>query len=690
MALVAHFRSRALGSFFAAIACTALYADTGPQTETAAKADNNDPTVLPEVIGQVQSALSAPPSSIQTDTRRPADLAIDPVRALAAVPGLYIADRRNEAQDVRLVVRGFGARSAFGVRGLRVIVDGIPASMPDGQSQLSHVPWQADAVLRVERGPFAALAGNGGALIEVTTLPQLQPRARAELVLAAADRQRLSLDYNDDGGCADCAIGINLLGYHNGGFRPQSGANRQQLGGRWQGRAANGKWDLRVHALRSRADDPLGLDRATLARDPDSTTAAALAFDTRKRLDHAETALGWHAPDGQLAVSVYLGQRDVRQFLAVPVFVQRPPTHPGGVIDLARVFGGLHLSGGDDPEASSAGWRWRIGLEDQHERRRGFENFVGAQLGVRGALRRNESNRGWSADAVWEAWVGGEDWLLRGGVRATQLRSSSSDRYITSDNSDDSGNSRDRAFLPVLGYSRQITPALQWHTAIGKGFEPPTLAERAYGPGDAGFNAGLRATRHRQAETGLRWQPPERAWQVEATLFGLRSRDELVAIDSLGGRTIFGNVAESRRRGAELAASGTHDGWQWRAALSWLDATFEQDGSEQALPGVPRRWLGLQLTRLLGDDRSVGIDLVASDRVPVTTDNDEAAAGYGRMDLWWQQRELFGHPQLSLSLRVDNLFDRRHAGSVIVSERNGRYYEPAAGREWALALGWDW
>jgi iron complex outermembrane recepter protein len=675
----------------ATLACTGLHAEVEQKQNTAETPDAIDPAVLPEVVGQAQLGLIVPPSSVQTDTRRPVDLAIDPVRALAAVPGLYIADRRNEAQDVRLVVRGFGARSAFGLRGIRVVVDGIPASMPDGQSQLSHIPWQADAVLRVERGPLAALAGNGGALIEVTTLPRLQPRARVETVLAASDRQRLSLDYNGlDAGCVDCAIGINALTYHNGGFRPQSGANRQQLGGRWQRSSDGGSWDLRLHALRSRADDPLGLDRATLARDPDSTATAALAFDTRKRLDHAEAALGWRASDQRLAVSFYLGQRDVEQFLAVPAIVQRPPTHPGGVIDLARVFGGLHLSGGDDPEAVAAGWRWRIGLEDQHERRRGFENFVGDQLGVRGVLRRNESNRGWSADAVWEGWVGGEDWLLRGGVRATQLRSSSDDRFITPGNPDDSGSSRDRALLPVLGYSRQLTPALQWHAAIGKGFEPPTLAERAYGPGDAGFNADLRATRHRQAETGLRWQPPESAWQIDASLFALRSTDELVAIDSVGGRTIFGNVADSRRRGIELAASGSHPQWQWRAALSWLDATIAQDGIDQPLPGVPRRWLGLQLTRLLTSDRSVGIDVVASDRVPVTIDSNEAAAGYGRVDLWWQQRGLFGQRQLSLGLRLDNVFDSRHAGSVIVSERNGRYYEPAAGREWALALGWDW
>lgn len=647
--------------------------------------------LLPAVIGAADRPLAEPPSSSETDTRRPADLAIDPLRALAALPGLLGSDRRNEAQDVRLSVRGFGARSTFGVRGVRIVVDGIPASMPDGQAQLSHIPWQADAALRVERGPFAALAGNGGALIEVRTLPQLQPRLRSELVLAGGDRQRLSLDMTGSGAasaaCSDCGWGVSALAYANGGFRPQSEADRQQLGGRWQAAAPGGRWDLRLHGLRSRADDPLGLDLASLHDAPDSTAASALLFDTRKSLDHLETALGWVADDERWRWSVYLGQRSVEQFLAVPVVVQRPPTHPGGVIDLRRDFGGIAIDGGGDPANGGNGWRWRLGLEDQHEHRRGFENYIDNMLGVRGALRRDEDNRAWSADAVVEGWISAADWLLRGGVRATRTRSSSDDQFVTVSNPDDSGRASDSALLPVIGLSWQFSPALQWHLALGEGIEMPTLAERAYGPGDSGFNAQLDPARHQQVESGLRWQPADGDWQLEASLFAMRSSAELIVTDSLGGRTIFGNAAEGRRRGLELASSGTAQQWRWRAAATWLDASLREDGADRPLPGVPRRWLGLQLERGLGAERSAGLDLSASDPVPVDG-GDEQAPGYGRVDLWWQQRALFGWRPLSVSLRLDNLFDRRYAASVIVAERNGRYYEPAAGREWSLALTW--
>jgi iron complex outermembrane receptor protein len=215
----------------------------------------------------------------------------------------------------------------------------------------------------------------------------------------------------------------------------------------------------------------------------------------------------------------------------------------------------------------------------------------------------------------------------------------------------------------------------------------PTLAERAYGPADSGFNAQLEPARHQQAELGLRWQPAAGEWQVEASLFAMRSTDELIVTDSLGGRTIFGNAAEGHRRGLEIAAGGSTAQWRWRAAATWLDATLREDGVDRPLPGVPRRWLGLQLERELAGERSAGLDLSASDPVPVDA-VDEQAPGYGRVDLWWQQQALFGWQSLSLGLRLDNVFDRRYASSVIVAERNGRYYEPAAGREWGLALTW--
>ncbi|MEZ5443665.1 MAG: TonB-dependent receptor [Lysobacterales bacterium] len=648
---------------------------------------------LPAVNSRDDRPLTQSLSATEVDTRRPVDMAVDPLRALSLVPGLLGSDRRNEAQDVRLSVRGFGARSAFGVRGLQIVVDGIPASLPDGQAQLSHIPWQADAAIRVERGPLAALAGNGGALIEVQTLGELTPGGQAELVLAGGGRRRLGAGYhwpsNAASSCAGCGLGLDVLLHENAGFRPHSAAERQQLAGRlsWAD-GGGGRWDARWHALNSLADDPLGLDRQQLAQAPDSTTSAALLFDTRKRLQHAEIGLGRTAASERWQWSVHVGNRQLRQFLAVPVAVQNSPTHPGGVIDLSRQAAGLQLSGGNQIELNDRGWRWRLRHDRQDEQRRGYENFVGQNLGLRGALRRDERNRASVSDGMVEGWWRRGDWLWRAGVRATELRARSRDRYINGSNSDDSGRSDEPAVLPVLAVAWQSTTHSQWQLSAGSGLDSPTLAERAYSPSGGGFNPDLRSTRHQQVELAWRWQASA-SLQLEAAAFALRSSDELAVVESSGGRTVFDNLGDGHRRGLELAASGEVGVAQWRLAATWLDARLRDGGLDQRLPGVATRWFGMQWQRPVGHDSTVGMDYFASAAVPVDLGSNERASGFGRLDLWWLRRAIFDSP-IELGLRVDNVFDRRHAASVIVAERNGRYYEPAAGREWALSLGWRW
>ncbi len=645
---------------------------------------------LPTVHGSGELAEQTGTSVTELDTRRPADLAVDPVRALSGVPGVLISDRRNEAQDPRLVVRGFGARAAFGIRGIRMLVDGIPASMPDGQGQLSHVPWSADAVVTVNRGPLAVLSGASGAEIQIQTLPELAPAAQTELVVAGGDRQRLSAELNHRGAQADSHRGLAALGYHNGGFRPHSAATRAQLGARWQQRGLGGRWQLVAHALRSRADDPLGLNRADFLADPDQTVSNALVFDTRKALDHAELGWGWTRDDERLQLSAYAGHRQVEQYLAIPSFVQAAPTQSGAVIDLRRWFGGLNVSGGDDRQLHNDGWRYSLGIERQQERRRGFENFIGERLGVRGQLRRDEDNRATARHALIEGWTGNANHQLHGGLRLTRVAMESDDNYFAPGNPDDSGSASDSALLPALEYRWQPNAGLRLHAAFGLGLEVPTLAERAYSVGGGGFNAELDASRFRHAELGLLWRPLSR-FAVAANLYRIDSRDELAVAESSGGRTVFRNASNGRRLGAEVLLSAElAAGWQASLSANWIDARIdaEDHGGQVALPGQPRRWAQLSLQGPLVRNNQIGLDWQLSSATPVDSATTERAPGYGRLDLWWTRQ--LGTSGPLLSVRVDNLFDRRYAGSVIVGERNGRYYEPAPGRELGLGLRWEW
>ena len=645
---------------------------------------------LPAVRGQGEELASGASSTGEVDTQRPADLAIDPVRALSGVPGVVIADRRNEAQDPKLVVRGFGARSAFGIRGIRLEVDGIPATMPDGQGQLSHVPWSADAVVSIERGPLAVLAGASGALLRVQTLPELAPTAQAETVIAGGDRQRASAEIASVDDERSRYGGVSLLGYRNGGFRPHSRAERTQLGARWQQPGLGGSWQLVAHALHSRADDPLGLSRAEFLRDPDGTVSIASSFDTRKSLDHVELGWHWRSLNGRTSISSYVGNRQIEQFLAIPAVAQRAPTSAGAVIDLQRDFGGLSFTSGDDPLTDPSGWRYGLGIEQQRERRRGFENFIDNRLGVRGNLRRDERNRATASHALVEGWWGNDRHQLRGGARLAQLRMRSDDDFIASGNPDDSGSAVDLSISPALVYRWQAGESLQFDAGLGFGLEVPTLAERAYSADGGGFNADLEASRFRHLDLGMRWRLNPR-WQLATNVYRIDSRDELVVAESSGGRSVFGNASSGGRSGLELllVADLPRD-WQARLSANWIHARINDDdgNGSVALPGQPARWGQLSLLGPLSERDRLGLDWQLSSAIPVDTSTSERAPGYGRVDAWWTRQ--IGQRGPVISVRIDNLFDRRYAGSVIVGDRNGRYYEPAAGRELGLGLRWEW
>ncbi|HUB89988.1 MAG TPA: Plug domain-containing protein, partial [Dyella sp.] len=92
--------------------------------------------------------------------------------ALVGVPGVLARDRQNYAQDEQFSIRGFGARSSFGVRSIRLFVDGIPATLPDGQGQISDFDLNMGGRLEVLRGPFSVLYGNAaGGVVQLWTAP---------------------------------------------------------------------------------------------------------------------------------------------------------------------------------------------------------------------------------------------------------------------------------------------------------------------------------------------------------------------------------------------------------------------------------------------------------------------------------------------------------------------------------------
>jgi iron complex outermembrane recepter protein len=628
--------------------------------------------------------------------------------ALVQVPGLVVNNRGNYAQDLQISSRGFGARAGFGVRGVRLYSDGIPATGPDGQGQVSHFDIAAAERVEVLRGPFSVLYGNSsGGVIALFSAPPKQ--AQAEVGLDAGSfglvQGRVALALPLAGGFSTRLSASQL---QLRGFRPQSEAHKTQLALRvgWQGEAD--AVTVLVNHLDQPAQDALGLTRAQFELGPDQTAQVALDFNTRKTTEQSQAGVSWRHrfADGALRetqLALYAGQRSVVQWLAIPAATQAPARHGGGVIDFDRTYSG-----------ADARARWSLGplelvtgvaLDEQHDDRRGYENFTGAApnqvLGVTGRLRRDEVNRARSLDgyAQGELMLPGLPLQLVGGLRSGRVELSAADLFLA--NGDDAGRRAYRYDNPVLGLRWALAPGLNVHASVARGFESPTLGELAYrADGSGGFNTTLQPQTSRQGELGLKWRGG--AFALETALFETRTRDEIGVATNSGGRSAFQNVGRTLRRGAELGLAWRPAG-AWRAQLSLSRLSARYEDSFLACAAVPCTAPTVPVpagNRVAGAPRgSAWAELVwagwgewavearGMGRSAVNDRNTDFAAGHALAALrWGTTYALGGGMKLELLARVDNLFNRRHVGSVIVGEANSRFFEPGAPRSGLLAL----
>lgn len=631
---------------------------------------------------------------------------------LALVPGLVARDRQNYAQDLQLSIRGFGARSSFGVRGVRLYVDGIPATMPDGQGQLSHFDLASAGRLEVLRGPFSVLYGNSsGGVLQLFTEPGEGPPVVTPS-LAVGSQGLVRPGVRASGAAQGLRYSLSASRFATDGWREHSGTARTLGNARLDFSAGAAEdWTLVANAVDLRADDPLGLSRAQFESAPRGVDASARTFNTRKTVRQDQLgAIHEHRLGGgqRLRLMVYAGQRDTMQFQSIPVGPQANALHPGGVIDLARRYAGTDLrwTAQSAPGALPLELVAGLSYDRLQEQRRGWQNFVGGTLGVQGALRRDEENRVANLDPYVQAtWKFRPRWTLTAGVRHSSVRFASDDRYVAGANRDDSGSVRYRATLPAAGLLYAWSERLHAYGAWGRGFETPTFNELAYRPdGSAGMNFALRPSRSRNLELGLKGRGALAGdWRSQwaAALFQVGTQDEIVTRTNSGGRSSFQNAGTTRRRGAELSWSAATDaGWQVQLAQTWLDARYREAFSSCA--GTPCAPFVVPAgNRIPGTARSVttaeagwqpargwrgGLELRHSGRVHVNDANSDAAPAFTTAAVHGGYALKTGGWDLTATARVDNVFDRRYAGSVIVNEGNGRFFEPAPGRTWVLKV----
>ena len=611
---------------------------------------------------------------------------------LNRVPGISVQNRQNYAQDLQVTSRGFGSRAQFGVRGVRLIADGVPATMPDGAGQAATFSLGSAERIEVMRGPLAYLYGNAsGGLIQLFTAegPPV-PEVGGEVWGGSYGSWRAALRPAGQFGP------VNFVGdfsrFTTDGYRDHSSATRDQQNAVARLRLPDdSKLNFVVNALnQTDTEDPLGLTRAQVEANPRQADPVATTFNTRKSIGHAQFGVAWDkrfASGGTLQLSAYVGERDVRQYLAIPLVFQLAATSSGGVVNLERIFSGVGLRWAGKTALGGGEFSYSVGaeLDGMRERRRGYVN----QFGVEGALKRDEDDEVSSAGLYVQGdWRFSERWSVNGGVRTSSVKVTFDDHFIVPGNGNDSGEVKFSATTPVIGLLYRATPGLNFYATYGEGFETPTLAELAYRPVGLGPNFDLKASRSKQVELGAKATPF--GWsRLNFALFSIETEDEIVVNSAVGGRTTFKNASRTERNGFELSWDlPLNADTNLYLSLTRVEAKFKEGFTSTGpvaagnfLPAVPQNVAYGEFTwRHPRSGFALGLDARYSSKLYVDDANSDAAAGYAIANLRVGFEQRGKGWRVSEFVRVENLFDKKYVGSVIVADGNGRFFEPSPRR----------
>ncbi len=625
--------------------------------------------------------------------------------ALASVPGLVVQNRNNYAQDLQVSSRGFGARSAFGIRGIKLLADGVPLSNPDGQGQAATFDLDTLDHIEVLRGPFSNIYGsNAGGVIQLFSRNGAgSPTLSTNTSRSAWDTQRSQVSV--EGGNEYGGVLLNQSHFDTGGYRQHSSAIIDKSFAKLNLYPDTDSQLSLIFTQLNQNDtqDPQGLSWDEYQADQNAASPSALLFNTRKTVDHSSVALNYERQftAGTWQNTLYGGKRHVSQYLSIPKAAQINPLSSGGVIEFDRTFmggstrwiqpfalfsGELILSSGIDYDSSS-------------DDRQGYENFVGNNLGVKGALRRSEQDDVTSLSPFTQAaWELGP-WQLQGGVRYNHVQFKVDDQYISGSNGDDSGQVTYDGYTPNFGISYLLNPQLSLYASWSRGFETPTLNELFYSGTDGCFAFDLAEASSEQYELGFKARLNDHS-NLQLALFQIDTEDELVVLASVGGRTSYQNATQTERQGIELSFdSQLSKTFSTRVAATLMSATYTQDfvsrgqtiAAGRHIPNIPGRSLYGELLWQPMPGVNTGLEAIYRSKLYVEDSNSaKAATSYTLVN--WQAR--FEQPieQLTFNqvLRVDNLLNRDYIGSIIVGDSNGRYYEPGPTRAWYVGAGLEY
>ena len=598
--------------------------------------------------------------------------------ALSVVPGLYIQNRHNFSGDLRVAIRGFGARSSFGIRGIRIFIDGIPETLPDGQSGVDSIDLGSAQSIEVLRGPASSLYGNasGGVIAVTSELGATDPYIEGRVAAGEFGFQQYGIKSAGQINSADYLLNISRTELD--GFRDHAKFRGTQLNGRL-GIPFNQDDHLLValnFADQPLAQDPGGINAAQVALDRSSARAQNVQFDAGETVEQQRLGFVYERErsSGTLILRNHYVWRD---------FANKLPFTGGGAVDLDRFFFGLgaqYSLGESLPDGT--GLTFGIDYDRQDDDRQRFDN----NNGVLGAQTFDQNER---VDST-GIYVQGEyqlndEWTLQAGLRYDELTYDVSDRFLA--DGDDSGTLDFDEISPSIGLNYKTAGGVAF-ASYSSGFETPTTTELANPDASGGFNSSLRPQTADNFEIGYKGGANKLYYEV--SLFQIDLEDELIPFElaAFPGRDFYSNAGSSSRTGLETALSWQHDsGFAIDASFTWSDFEFDSfiddngnDYSGNQLPGLPEQFGYLGLTYATDNGFSGLLETVYSGNLYANNANTVEVSSYTVANLRFSIDIRGGKWLFQTYAGINNLFDESYNDNIRINAFGGRYFEPAPGR----------
>ncbi len=586
--------------------------------------------------------------------------------------GLWITNSENQAQDNRMAIRGFGARSAFGIRGLKIILDGVPLTTPDGQSQVDNIPSQLIENVEIMKSLSSTRYGNAsGGVVIIKTFSNLADKYVVEAGYGSYGYKNIKGTYSTNSEKSSTILNISQV--ENDGYRDHSSYLNKSLFFKHARKLQN--MNLKFNLLyfdSPYAFDPGGLNIESVEENRSQARDRNVLYNSQESIKQIQTGvvLDWDTKLGEVNSNIYYSNRD---------FVGLLPFTNGGYVELNRDFSGLEINIKD----KSQNFEWMVGtsIQDQKDDRKRFENNEGEKGAI--TLDQIESFRSYGAFAL--ASYNKEKYSFQSGVRF-DLHEISLDDNVGIDQQYIEYSKSLKAFSPNVGFIYNLNKNDEVYINYGKSYETPSLSELSANPNGVGFNGDLNPMNSSGFDLGFRNKSQNLSYSI--TAFYINTKDEIVRYELEGfeGMNFYRNLGTSKRIGTEMEVSyNLGNSGVLNASYTQAKYKFKNQEVSGDLPGIPKSNFALKW--LYGyKDFDLKLDLKYVNSLYADNNNEVKVPSYLLSNIALKNKFNFKGFLLEVGLHLRNLLNEKYYDNIRTNAFGNRFYEPASLRSFILSI----